>query len=280
MIGKIGSVKQILRFPVKSMGGENLSTTYIDENGVKGDRIFALKELETGFIVSAKNPKKWKAIIELEAFLEGEKLKIRQIETGQVFDNENDITNLVEKLTSRKVSLVANSNTQEIREADRSPIERIGSIINEEPLASASKVGHFFDFAPIHLMTTSSLKTMSQFYPKGKFDLKRFRPNLVIDTSDKTGFIENEWLGKILQIGTDVQIKIIEPCPRCVVTTLQQGELEKDNEILKTIVQHNQIESYTFYPGTLFKGVLGVYGVVEKSGKINLGNEVVVMDEK
>jgi len=276
MIHKIGSVKQILRFPVKSMGGEFLNTAHVDENGVKGDRIFALKELETGFIVSAKNPKKWKSIIELEAFWKDEKLKIRQIKTGQVFDNENDITNLVEKLTARKVSLVSNSNTQEIREADRSPIKEIGSIINQEPLASASKKGHFFDFAPIHLMTTSSLKMMSQFYPKGKFDIKRFRPNLVIDTGNKTGFIENEWLGKTLHIGANLQIKIIEPCPRCVMTTLQQGQLKKDNEILKTIVRHNQIESHTYYPGTLLKGVLGVYGIVEKSGEIDLGDKVVL----
>ncbi len=274
---RIGTIQQILRFPVKSMGGEFLSTTYVDENGLEGDRTFALKELETGFIVSAKNPKKWKAIIELEAFFENEKLKIRQTTSRQVFDNENDITNLIEKLTKRKVSLVANSNTQEIREADRSPLEQTGSDIRQEPLASASKAGHFFDFAPIHLMTTSSLKTISQFYPKGKFDLKRFRPNLLIDTGDKTGFVENEWLGKTLHIGKNLQIKIIEPCPRCVVTTLQQGELEKDNEILKTIVRHNQVESYTHYPGTLFKGVLGVYGIIEQSGVINIGDELVVV---
>ncbi len=272
----IGSVKQILRFPVKSMGGESLNTTYVDENGVKGDRIFALKELETGFIVSAKNPKKWKAIIELEAFLENEKLKTRQIQTRQVFDNENDITNLIEKLTSRKVSLVSNSNQQEIREADRSPIEQVGSDIRQEPLASASQKGHFFDFAPIHIITTSSLNQIRKYYPQGKFDLKRFRPNIVIDTEDKTGFVENKWLGKTLHIGAGLQIKIIEPCPRCVVTTLKQGELEKDNEILKTIVRHNQVESYTYYPGTLLKGVLGVYGVIEKSGKIHLEDEVVI----
>jgi len=258
------------------MGGEFLDTTFVDENGVEGDRIFALKELETGFIVSAKNPKKWKAIIELEAFLENEKIKIRQIKTGQVFDNENDIINLIEKLTARKVSLVSNSNQQEIREADRSPIEQTGSIINQEPLASASKVGHFFDFAPIHLMTTSSLNEIKKHYPKGKFDIERFRPNLLIDTGNKTGFVENEWLGKTLQIGTDLQIKIIEPCPRCVVTTLKQGELEKDHEILKTIVQHNQVESHTYYPGTLFKGVLGVYGIIEKSGEIIRGDDVVI----
>ena len=275
-MAKIDSIKKILRFPVKSMGGEFLDTTFVDENGVEGDRIFALKELETGFIVSAKNPKKWKAIIELEAFLENEKIKIRQIKTGQVFDNENDIINLIEKLTARKVSLVSNSNQQEIREADRSPIEQTGSIINQEPLASASKVGHFFDFAPIHLMTTSSLNEIKKHYPKGKFDIERFRPNLLIDTGNKTGFVENEWLGKTLQIGTDLQIKIIEPCPRCVVTTLKQGELEKDHEILKTIVQHNQVESHTYYPGTLFKGVLGVYGIIEKSGEIIRGDDVVI----
>ena len=273
-------IKQILRFPVKSMGGESLSTAFVDENGVEGDRIFALKELETGFIVSAKNPKKWKAIIELEAFLENEKLKIRQIQTGQVFENENDITNLIQKLTARKVSLVSNSNQQETREADRSLIEQIGNDIRQEPLASASKIGHFFDFAPIHLMTTSSLNEIKKHYPKGKFDLKRFRPNLLIDTGNKTGFVENDWLGKTLQIGADVQIKIIEPCPRCVVTTLPQGELEKDHEILKTIVQHNQVESHTYYPGTLLKGVLGVYGIIEKSGQIHLENEVSFMGEK
>lgn len=53
------SVSTLWRYPVKSMLGEELNSSGITTLGILGDRAFALVDVETGQVVSAKNPKKW-----------------------------------------------------------------------------------------------------------------------------------------------------------------------------------------------------------------------------
>jgi hypothetical protein len=49
----------------------------------------------------------------------------------------------------------------------------------------------FFELGAVHLLTISSLKKLGEFYPAGRFDACRFRPNIVLDLdSGETGFVE------------------------------------------------------------------------------------------
>jgi len=86
-VQNIGEIESIVRYPVKSFRGEKLLSTTIDENGINGDRIFAFRDCETGFIVSCKHPGKWKKIIELSSRLNQNKLIVIQD------DNKKEITN-------------------------------------------------------------------------------------------------------------------------------------------------------------------------------------------
>jgi uncharacterized protein len=122
--------------------------------------------------------------------------------------------------------------------------------------------GTFFDLAVIHILTTATIDRLRQLYPQGRFEVRRFRPNIVVEpSSGEEGFIEDEWLGKTLVIGDEVRINITEPCPRCVMTTLPQGDLPKDPGILRTAAQHNQVN-------------VGVYGAVQQGGTIGRGDPV------
>jgi uncharacterized protein YcbX len=121
--------------------------------------------------------------------------------------------------------------------------------------------GTFFDLALLHILTTSTLNKYRQLYPDGRFEPRRFRPNIIIDTGDQEGFVENEWIGKTLSIGSEVKIKITGPCPRCVMTTLPQGDLPKDTGILKTAAQHNGVH-------------VGAYAAVVSPGEIRIGDAV------
>ena len=117
----------------------------------------------------------------------------------------------------------------------------------------------FFDLGMIHLLTTATLDSFRALYPEGRFETRRFRPNLVIQTApDFKGFPENEWDEKILAIGNEVKIKITGPCGRCVMTTLPQGDLPKDTGILKTAARHNQAR-------------VGAYASVLQGGVIRAG---------
>jgi len=125
--------------------------------------------------------------------------------------------------------------------------------------------GTFFDGATIHLITIATLIKLHHAYPKGRFEPQRFRPNILVDTPEGTnGFVEQSWVGKTIKVG-DAQIAITGPCGRCVMTTLAQGDLPKDNGILRTALQQNE-------------GNVGVYAKVVQGGQIKRGDRLKVVD--
>src|SRR5205823_1670084 len=94
-------------------------------------------------------------------------------------------------------------------------------------LPSAVPAGSFFDLFPVSVLTTSTLKRLNDFRPDSRFDERRFRMNVIVDTN-QNGFVENDWIGAGLQIGEQVRLKVSLPDPRCVMTILRQGDLPKD----------------------------------------------------
>jgi uncharacterized protein len=122
----------------------------------------------------------------------------------------------------------------------------------------------FFDIAVIHLFTTSTINRLRELYPEGRFEVRRFRPNIVVESAssgEKKDFIENLWVGKKLTIGEDIVLKVTAPCTRCVMITLPQADLPKDLGILHTVAQYNRVTA-------------GVYATVLGGGKIRRGDQV------
>lgn len=101
----------------------------------------------------------------------------------------------------------------------------------------------FFDIAVIHLLTTSTINRLLELYPEGRFEVRRFRPNIVVQSaSEEKDFIENLWIGKKITIGEEI-VSITAPCTRCVMTILPQGDLPKDLGMLRTIARYNQVNA-------------------------------------
>lgn len=125
--------------------------------------------------------------------------------------------------------------------------------------------GTFFDLAIVHLLTTATIDRLRALYPQGRFEARRFRPNIVVATGpDHQGFVENDWIGHKLAIGDQVRLQITGPCPRCVMTTLAQGDLPSDPGILRTAARHNQVN-------------VGVYADVIADGTIRRGDRVTLI---
>jgi len=95
--------------------------------------------------------------------------------------------------------------------------------------------------------------------------------NVILDTKE-AGFVENDWIGRGLTIGDTVRVNVALPDPRCVMTTLAQDELPKDNDILRTLTRHNRIQVGTDgqFP------CAGVYAVIEVPGTVQTGDRVTV----
>jgi uncharacterized protein YcbX len=119
--------------------------------------------------------------------------------------------------------------------------------------------GTFFDCAVVHLVTTATLDRLRAETPASRFEVRRFRPNFVIQTPEGSdGFVENTWIGQTLALG-GAQLRIDGPCPRCVMTTLPQSDLPKDPGVLRTAVRQNE-------------GNVGVYATVVQSGWVRRGD--------
>ena len=267
MTTQIGIVAALHRYPVKSMIGEELNATRVGTKGFHGDRAFAIADAETGKIASAKNPSKWPTLFSFRAAfagpLNGDALPPAWITLPDGSAVSTEDKSLATRLSSslgkpvRFLKSATSTGTLEEYWPDIDGLAR-RDVVTDEAMPAET----FFDCATIHFLTTATLASLRALYPEGRFETRRFRPNLVIQTApDFKGFPENEWDEKILAIGSEVKIKITGPCGRCVMTTLPQGDLPKDTGILKTAARHNQAR-------------VGAYAAVLQGGVIRSGDSV------
>ncbi len=243
-----GEVISLRRYPVKSMGGEELTAVRVGSQGVVGDRHFAFRDAETGKIVSAKYPAKWGKIFSLPVSWvrspeESKEPVVRFQLPGGEWRRSDDpsAAEPLGALFGRKVSLLSSALDTVSLEEYWPDIE--GLAHREATTDEKMPAGTFFDAAPIHLVTTATLRTLRELYPEGLFESRRFRPNFVIALPEgERGFVENGWVGKRLRIGDSVRLEITMGCGRCVMTTLPQGDLPQDPGILRTAARHNHAE--------------------------------------
>lgn len=279
-----GAVRSLVRYPVKSMLGEVVEEAWVEPRGLLGDRAFALVERETGVIASSKHPRKWGRLLECRAAFARlpragaplPPLTVRFPDGATLESDKDDLTAALTCLVGRQVDLVSAAPEGARAETYWPDIEgfEIRDRVTERGLGRAVP-GALYEYGPLHLLTTSTLDQLAGLYPAGRFDAARFRPNLLIDTgSAGSGFVENDWIGRTLAIGAEVRLRVIDPCPRCVVTTLAQGDLPADLGILRTIARHNEAASATAAPGVLFRAVAGVYAAVLERGVIRAGDLV------
>jgi uncharacterized protein YcbX len=140
--------------------------------------------------------------------------------------------------------------------------------VNE--IGSGAPPGTFVDFAPLHLLTTSTLDRIAELSPYKKADPERYRPNIIILTSTP-GFTENDWLDRTLHVGDDLVLRVIARTPRCAIPTLAHGHLPRNTEALRVLARHNRVipmEDLSPEP------CAGVYAEVLHPGHVRTGDTV------
>lgn len=270
MQGDVGSVISLWRYPVKSMLGEELETTEVTDRGLTGDRAYAIVDSSDGKVASAKNPRKWPSLFDCHSTVldsdgaTGEAPRIRIVlPDGTTLSSDQDDRNVIlSKALSREVTLEsAPTGSHDIEEywPDMEGLPHRDTVTD-----FSLPEGTFFDGATVHVLTTATLDHLGELYPEGRFEVARFRPNVVVGlASDEKGFAEDAWVGHTVAIGSDVRLQITRKCGRCVMTTLAQGDLPKDAGILRTAAQHNKVN-------------VGVYAAVLRGGTMRRGDSVVV----
>ncbi|MEV4169530.1 MOSC domain-containing protein [Nonomuraea sp. NPDC049709] len=248
-------VETLRRYPVKSMLGEEIAESEVTERGLGGDRARAVLDVATGKIASAKNPRLWRGLLAIE---------------GARVPGDAELSELL----GREVRLI--DVPPEGAELERSVPEQVlaEGIEAEVPhtmttIGTGSPEGTFFDFAPVHLISTSALGRIGALGPRGHVEALRYRPNLVIAT-EAEGFVENGWVGRELRVGDDVLLHVIVATPRCAVPTLAHGSLGRDADALRTVSRHNRVPVFDLEP----QACAGVYARVVRPGLVRKGDQV------
>jgi MOSC domain-containing protein len=268
-----GTEVSLWRHPVKSMLGEEINSSNITERGLIGDRTYAVVDKQTGKVASAKNPRKWGKLFDCRSiFVNSPSDGVNDIPPVRITfpdgihissDHQDDMDSCLSKVFNREVRLMKASDFEEpIYEEYWSDIDGLArrNQVTDEGMPSKT----FFDIAVIHILTTSTINRLRELYPAGRFEVRRFRPNIVVESGykeKKNDFIENSWVGKKMRIGKHIVLNVTAPCTRCVMITLPQGDLPRDLGILSTVARYNQVH-------------VGVYASVERGGIIHRGDTI------
>jgi uncharacterized protein YcbX len=123
-----------------------------------------------------------------------------------------------------------------------------------------------FDESPISVIGLGTVHSVGRESGRGVdlCDLRRFRPNVVIETNSAEPFAEDEWVGRTLLFGEEnsgAAVRITMRDERCVMVNLDPDTAERDAEVMKTVVRLN--ENYA-----------GVYGTVVSAGELRIGQVV------
>ena len=269
----LGTVATLRRYPVKSMLGESLAASEVTGRGLPGDRLMGLVHRETGKVASAKNPRLWRELLKLKATLSGSAVTITFPDGTAVDNADPGVDAALSRFLGQPVTLAATPPRG--ARLDRAvPEEVLRDGIQAEVLVETGEIGGaapdgtFFDFAPLHLLTTSTLERIAELSPRGAVELERYRPNMVIRTA-APGFAENDWTGRDLRIGSELTIRIVCRTPRCAIPTLEHGDLPRDVAALRVPAAHNRVSPLDDWGP---QPCAGVYAQVLRPGRVEVGD--------
>lgn len=271
----LGTVARLRRYPVKSMLGEDVAASDVTVSGLAGDRRLAVVSLRTGKLASAKYPRTWRAMLTLAASAADGAVRIRLPDGTITHSADAGIDEALSAVLGEPVTLAATPPPG--ASLDRAVPEAVlrDGVAAEVPakviqVGAASPEGSFFDYAPIHLLTTSTLDRVAGLSAQGEAAAERYRPNIVIRTA-APGFAENDWAGRTLQVGSDLVLRVIARTGRCAVPTLAHGVLPRDTEALRVLARHNRIPPR---PAADPEPCAGVYAEVLNPGRISTSDPV------
>jgi uncharacterized protein YcbX len=205
-----GTIRELWRYPVKSLRGERRERLRLDPRGVAGDRLYAIRD-EAGKFGSGKTTRRFRRMDGL--------LRYRA-----VYDGDVPLLTFPDDTTHRGDDPAIHAALS----------AQLGIPVT---LSREAEIPHY-DAGSLHLLTTASLRALGGALSEGMLDRRRCRPNLLVESS-VDGFPEDAWVGREIAVGIDVRLRVTEQTERCVMVSMAQDELPADPRILRAVVRMN-----------------------------------------
>lgn len=283
---RVGTISQLYRYPVKSMAGERLESVTLSYRGIPGDRGWAVFDETRAGVTNAKRQPLLRTVrasypTEPVAGDASPPARITLPDGASFASDSADLPPRLTELLGRPVSMrglgpAGSEAAARITLEGESPevVRELNGILPGEPMPDFSEFpperlrqlrqGNFFDALPIHMLTGTTLKTLAGIAPESVWDVRRFRPNLFVEASEKSGYPEQGWLRRRVRAGTAV-IEVVTGCPRCVVVTQPVDDVPQDHRIMRTLVRET-------------KHTAGIYARVVEEGQVRVGDAVELLD--
>jgi MOSC domain-containing protein len=273
----VGTVEELWRYPVKSMRGERRPELLVLPRGALGDRAWALRELGSGRIASAKRHPRllgFRATYDVEPTLERPGRVIVHTPNGDaVAADDPEASAVISRMLDHPMRLENRAGARERTGIDRATVFGDVPVSDLKPDWTPATMpdyfelmgGSFFEIGPVYVLASGSVDHLRTLQGgTALIDRRRFRPNIYIDSRPEGGgFVEDGWLQGALALGEEVALHKLQPTLWCVTSTLAQEELPRDLSVLRTTAKHHG-------------GCLGVYAAVSSPGVIRVGDPVVL----
>jgi uncharacterized protein YcbX len=271
----VGTVGELWRYPVKSMLGSRMPEAGVTERGCLGDRAWALRDLGSGRIASAK---RFPQLLSFRATYEVEptpasrgRARIDTPDGRSISTDDPTASAIISEILGHELRLESEPHADE-----KTGIYR-RTVFGDVPVSQMKpdwtpqtmpdyfelKSGSFFEIGAVFVLTSGSAAHLGRLQgATGPADRRRFRPNLYVDTCPgPERFVEDEWAGRTLRVGDELVLTDFAPTLWCVTSTLAQEELPRDLSVLRTAAQAHG-------------GCLGVYASVRSPGLVRVGDPV------
>lgn len=242
---KIGVLSSLLRYPVKSFGGENVESTRVLSYGVYGDR--------SHVIVDESRQGKYLTITQYQ-----EMAAYQAAFVGE--EKEDTYPELqIHTANGERYGWTNGKWRRDLQLKSGRDLSFHSFTPSFVPIGAIEE-------APLLLVTHSSLQYLSKQLGKMEIDAKRFRPNFIIHTDQNTPFSEHDWISNQMKIGEEVVIEVTQPCERCMIITVDPKNGQRTANIHKEIIRTNH-------------NYFGVYAKVIQTGKVKLGDEIWLVND-
>ena len=260
----VGTVESLWRYPVKSMGGETLTESFMGFSGIYGDRCYAFRN--SG---ARKGFPYLNAVVQQQMLLYRPQFRhperaARPPNLIEAMSIEPGVTPANAEPEDMMLDVVTPSGTA-VAIDDPALLEVLcEGLRGENHLTLVRSDRALTDCRPVSLISLQTVRQIGEELGR-PVDKRRFRSNIYIDLTSERGFSEDELVGRKLRLGPKALVAVLERDPRCKMVSLDPDTGEHDPEVFRKIARAHE-------------AFAGVYCAVLVEGLIAAGDRVEVTD--